>query len=107
MRIALFILGTVAVIYLMVKGFKQVLEESREHRTLDHDDKQPPQQLTQQRNQHSSHADSDTQHRSEEHTSELQSRGHLVCRLLLEKKKKIKSAAGDGSERDTEEEGRQ
>src|SRR5690625_1894067 len=30
------------------------------------------------------------QERSEEHTSELQSRGHLVCRLLLEKKKKIK-----------------
>src|SRR5439155_15275014 len=30
--------------------------------------------------------------RSEEHTSELQSRGHLVCRLLLEKKK-MKSAA--------------
>src|SRR5690625_5051941 len=28
------------------------------------------------------------QDRSEEHTSELQSRGHLVCRLLLEKKKK-------------------
>src|SRR5690625_6669499 len=27
--------------------------------------------------------------RSEEHTSELQSRGHLVCRLLLEKKKKL------------------
>src|SRR5690625_6990285 len=27
--------------------------------------------------------------RSQEHTSELQSRGHLVCRLLLEKKKKI------------------
>src|SRR5690625_5715142 len=27
--------------------------------------------------------------RSEEHTSELQSRGHLVCRLLLEKKKQI------------------
>src|SRR5690625_3942884 len=26
-------------------------------------------------------------HRSEEHTSELQSRGHIVCRLLLEKKK--------------------
>src|SRR5690625_5484875 len=26
-------------------------------------------------------------HRSEEHTSELQSRGHLVCRLLLEKKR--------------------
>src|SRR5690625_5789576 len=28
-----------------------------------------------------------TEARSEEHTSELQSRGHLVCRLLLEKKK--------------------
>src|SRR3989449_5878240 len=28
-------------------------------------------------------------HRSEEYTSELQSRLHLVCRLLLEKKKKI------------------
>src|SRR2546422_7736226 len=30
----------------------------------------------------------DHQQRSEEHTSELQSRLHLVCRLLLEKKKK-------------------
>src|SRR5687768_17894690 len=30
------------------------------------------------------------QRRSEEHTSELQSRLHLVCRLLLEKKKKNK-----------------
>src|SRR5439155_19635520 len=29
--------------------------------------------------------------RSEEHTSELQSRGHLVCRLLLEKKKNKKT----------------
>src|SRR5690625_6238855 len=29
----------------------------------------------------------DAKARSEEHTSELQSRGHLVCRLLLEKKK--------------------
>src|SRR5690625_6833703 len=28
--------------------------------------------------------------RSEEHTSELQSRGHLVCRLLLEKKKAVR-----------------
>src|SRR5439155_26258771 len=30
--------------------------------------------------------DGDERTRSEEHTSELQSRGHLVCRLLLEKK---------------------
>src|SRR2546422_6993123 len=29
--------------------------------------------------------------RSEEHTSELQSRLHLVCRLLLEKKKKTRT----------------
>src|SRR2546422_1996004 len=34
--------------------------------------------------------------RSEEHTSELQSRLHLVCRLLLEKKKKTTSI-GSGS----------
>src|SRR2546422_4565724 len=32
--------------------------------------------------------------RSEEHTSELQSRLHLVCRLLLEKKKKIQILLG-------------
>src|SRR5947199_3802685 len=34
---------------------------------------------------------SSVQTRSEEHTSELQSLRHLVCRLLLEKKKHIKS----------------
>src|SRR2546426_11358954 len=34
--------------------------------------------------------------RSEEHTSELQSPCNLVCRLLLEKKKKIESAGGIG-----------
>src|SRR5437870_8028873 len=32
-------------------------------------------------------------YRSEEHTSELQSRGHLVCRLLLEKKKTNKNTS--------------
>src|SRR2546429_4410534 len=32
------------------------------------------------------------QQRSEEHTSELQSRLHLVCRLLLEKKKKLQQS---------------
>src|SRR5439155_13212057 len=35
--------------------------------------------------------------RSEEHTSELQSRGHLVCRLLLEKKKYGRDAPFYGS----------
>src|SRR2546422_6124985 len=33
--------------------------------------------------------------RSEEHTSELQSRLHLVCRLLLEKKKKTRYLNGN------------
>src|SRR5258705_7386068 len=39
--------------------------------------------------------------RSEEHTSELQSLRHLVCRLLLEKKKKKESIRirGDSTER--------
>src|SRR5689334_24123784 len=37
-------------------------------------------------------------HRSEEHTSELQSQFHLVCRLLLEKKKK-KGARGNTTTR--------
>src|SRR5690554_7429137 len=42
--------------------------------------------------------------RSEEHTSELQSRPHLVCRLLLEKKKEHIVADPDGraSQRDRE-----
>src|SRR5205809_4312657 len=38
--------------------------------------------------------------RSEEHTSELQSRLHLVCRLLLEKKKKNKERYADPWKRD-------
>src|SRR3989440_8683317 len=38
-------------------------------------------------------------HRSEEHTSELQSRSDLVCRLLLEKKKKYHTDDGRGSAR--------
>src|SRR5437870_6450293 len=33
--------------------------------------------------------------RSEEHTSELQSRGHLVCRLLLEKKKGVSATEAE------------
>src|SRR2546422_1802590 len=37
---------------------------------------------------HRRHARVGADQRSEEHTSELQSRLHLVCRLLLEKKKK-------------------
>src|SRR5437660_9227699 len=40
--------------------------------------------------------------RSEEHTSELQSRGHLVCRLLLEKKKHCATTARADKTYDTE-----
>src|SRR5690554_7313483 len=36
---------------------------------------------------HGLNTDASFRYRSEEHTSELQSRPHLVCRLLLEKKK--------------------
>src|SRR5690625_1530981 len=39
--------------------------------------------------------------RSEEHTSELQSRGHLVCRLLLEKKKKRKNKSENKQGKET------
>src|SRR5690625_5713106 len=39
-------------------------------------------------------------HRSEEYTSELQSRGHLVCRLLLEKKKQNKSGTNNIANRE-------
>src|SRR5437660_4640220 len=44
------------------------------------------------------HTDRDVgeEFRSEEHTSELQSRGHLVCRLLLEKKKRSAPAKSRG-----------
>src|SRR2546422_7032733 len=41
----------------------------------------------------------ESRQRSEEHTSELQSRLHLVCRLLLEKKKKNPRARGTPGDR--------
>src|SRR5690606_41548174 len=44
----------------------------------------------------SDEASSFWRHRSEEHTSELQSRENLVCRLLLEKKKQSRSGVGHG-----------
>src|SRR5216684_8741273 len=45
---------------------------------------------TQERMAHMLKVGKPLRNRSEEHTSELQSRLHLVCRLLLEKKKQIK-----------------
>src|SRR5687767_15570956 len=47
-----------------------------------------PVDLVRTRQHHGSVQPSDTRVRSEEHTSELQSLAYLVCRLLLEKKKK-------------------
>src|SRR5690349_23705466 len=43
-----------------------------------------------QRRRQGEHERDEAEHRSEEHTSELQSRRDLVCRLLLEKKKNKK-----------------
>src|SRR5690349_24013287 len=82
----------------------QVHRDPREHRTDDHGHGHadlPPSQAE----------DQDRQERSEEHTSELQSRRDLVCRLLLEKKNEQNGRTGDravvdepisttGSERD-------
>src|SRR2546425_9407648 len=42
---------------------------------------------------------SPTRHRSEEHTSELQSLAYLVCRLLLEKKKKTTNETASPTEK--------
>src|SRR3712207_6927425 len=51
---------------------------------------QPAQPTTGRLSRKESHCQpSNCQARSEEHTSELQSRQYLVCRLLLEKKKKL------------------
>src|SRR2546422_2295160 len=44
--------------------------------------------------------------RSEEHTSELQSRLHLVCRLLLEKKKKSRLEETTREQRDCHQDGK-
>src|SRR3989442_8591685 len=46
------------------------------------------------------HDDVTIEGRSEEHTSELQSRPHLVCRLLLEKKKRLVAFGGMPSHTD-------
>src|SRR3712207_7585084 len=45
---------------------------------------------TRERTSSSPRCKDDVRSRSEEHTSELQSRQYLVCRLLLEKKKKLR-----------------
>src|SRR2546422_8063947 len=54
-------------------------------------DPHQPSEHTDGAEKHGAHLAADPDERSEEHTSELQSRLHLVCRLLLEKKKKKKT----------------
>src|SRR2546429_3531218 len=65
------------------------LEQERQGAKDDEDDRDDPRNSL-HRHQGGSAVDIADHHhsRSEEHTSELQSRLHLVCRLLLEKKKK-------------------
>src|SRR3712207_8400725 len=58
------------------------------HEHQDHDEHQDREALLLQPAS-APHVVDPTERRSEEHTSELQSRQYLVCRLLLEKKKKI------------------
>src|SRR5690625_6153883 len=68
------------------EGFALAVTLARRAVTTTQPDKEV---LFDQRPEYSTDADSliaVSQTRSEEHTSELQSRGHLVCRLLLEKK---------------------
>src|SRR2546421_3561118 len=62
----------------------ELLGHVRRHRGLARDPADQP--------QHGRHRHWSAPGRSEEHTSELQSRSDLVCRLLLEKKKKKKCA---------------
>src|SRR5258705_9860836 len=63
-----------------------------QHRTVDPDVVEPRQAARSERDDrvHDPRGNRSTRQRSEEHTSELQSLRHLVCRLLLEKKKKRK-----------------
>src|SRR2546430_9052030 len=60
----------------------------REHRLNALLNEQFVRQNTQAVDRGSFHSQDDWAERSEEHTSELQSQSNLVCRLLLEKKKK-------------------
>src|SRR5690554_7318307 len=60
----------------------QVDEEAADHGHGEEGEKRAPDD-----DRHQAHGTDYDGDRSEEHTSELQSRPHLVCRLLLEKKK--------------------
>src|SRR2546425_4084646 len=65
------------------------VEQPEAHRPGDHHHGKLDEQIGLDADGHA-HRDRDQEERSEEHTSELQSLAYLVCRLLLEKKKKEK-----------------
>src|SRR5256884_5353546 len=69
--------------------FRSVQHHHPVHRAHEQGGARPPVHATRdrQRIERRLHQSRQQRHRSEEHTSELQSRLHLVCRLLLEKKK--------------------
>src|SRR5690554_7083873 len=75
-----------------LKVLADVLKKNPEFQILveGHTDNVPIKTATYKDNWDLSVARATSMVRSEEHTSELQSRPHLVCRLLLEKKKKKK-----------------
>src|SRR5256884_7396601 len=68
--------------------FRSMTEESSSHSQPDRDTTPRPRSPRMAKRSCSLPRATEIWTRSEEHTSELQSRLHLVCRLLLEKKKK-------------------
>src|SRR2546422_7797337 len=63
------------------------VRQERDHREVHEEDRDADDSLDQHEACAGVNRDQLVDERSEEHTSELQSRLHLVCRLLLEKKK--------------------
>src|SRR3712207_7687820 len=70
---------------LVPRGRREVAQEERRH-PADQDQRHPDRGV---RREHPGRGERERDARSEEHTSELQSRQYLVCRLLLEKKNKL------------------
>src|SRR5258707_4594268 len=77
--------------------FRSVSEDERKQQRVQHDAQEKRNQLASRNSEIPMKQSKEGSHllilRSEEHTSELQSRQYLVCRLLLEKKKKPTTAS--------------
>src|SRR5688572_31496429 len=74
-----------------------VVEAIRQQAERDRRDQEVRRPAVEDREARFSESESGREHRSEEHTSELQSQSNLVCRLLLEKKNEGRSPRGTGS----------